>query len=176
METVKKYKLVDGKRFETGTYERDSEWEPGDDSYIVGINNQIVNSEGKILVQQRSLKKKNNPGKWSSTNGLVALDENPIDTVIRETQEELGISIDPSQIKLVEANHIAGSHLVVDIFVTLANPETITIQETEVEQIKFVSPEELLKLDISTTCSYIRELLPRLLKTLEDIKQRKLKK
>ena len=28
METVKKYKLVDGKRFETGTYERDSEWEP----------------------------------------------------------------------------------------------------------------------------------------------------
>ena len=76
---------------------------------------------------------------------------------------------------LVEDNHIAGSHLVVDIFVTLANPETITIQETEVEQIKFVSPEELLKLDISTTCSYIRELLPRLLETLEDIKQRKLK-
>ena len=173
---IVKYTLVDGVRIPNGTYERDSEWKPDDKSYIVGINNWIINSEGKFLVQQRSLKKKNNPGKWSSTNGLVEMNEEPMDTVIRETGEELGISIDPSQIELVEQNHIVNNHLVVDIFVTYDNPEKITIQENEVEQYSFVSLEELLRLDISTTCSYIRELAPKLLETAENIKKRKLKK
>ena len=172
MEIVKKYKLIDGTRVENGKYVRNAEWEPDDDSYIVGVNNWIINSEGKFLVQQRSLKKKNNPGKWSSTNGLIGLNEEPIETVIRETKEELDIDINSTQIELVKQNHIVGNHLIVDIFVTYANPENITIQESEVEKYSFVSLEELLSLDISTTCSYITELAPKLLETAEEIKKR----
>lgn len=164
MEKVKTYRIIDGERIETGkTYNRDSDWEPEDkDCYIVGINNWIVNSKGEFLVQRRAITKKNNPGKWSSTNGLIQLGESNFETVQRETKEELGIEIKPEQIRLVEENHIVGNHLVVDIFVTFSdvNLKNITIQESEVDKVCFVSLDELLKLDVSTTCSYIREIAP----------------
>ena len=162
MESVKTYRLIDGHRVETGkTYGRDTEWSEEDkDCYIVGVNNWIVNSDGLFLVQRRALTKKNNPGKWSSTNGLVQPAEESIETVIRETKEELGIDINRDQITLVEESHIAGEHLLVDIFVTRADVslEDLTIQESEIDQICYVPLDELLTLDVSTTCSYIREL------------------
>lgn len=166
MEKVKVYRLINGERVETGKlYERDSVWEEGEeDFYIVGVNNWIVNSEGKFLVQRRALTKKNNPGKWSSTNGLIQFGENNYETVLRETNEELGIRISKEQIFLVRDNHIVGDHLLVDIFVTYAdvNLKDIIIQESEVDKICFVSLDELLSLDISTTCSYIKELAPKI--------------
>ena len=38
----------------------------------------------------------------------------------------------------------------------------ITIQENEVDLVKYVSLEEITNLDISTTCSYIKELAPKI--------------
>ena len=160
MERVKKYKLENNERVEVGTYIRDSLWDKDESScYIVGINNWIINSEGKFLVQRRALTKKNNPGKWSSTNGLVQLEESAIETVIRETKEELGIDINPNQILLYKKNQIAGEHLLVDIFITHIDIslDDIIIQENEVDMVNFVSLDELLSLDISSTCSYIKE-------------------
>ena len=67
MEKVNVYKLADGKRVKTDKiYIRNASWEEGEeDLYIVGVNNWILNDEGKFLVQRRALTKKNNPGKWS---------------------------------------------------------------------------------------------------------------
>lgn len=62
-------------------------------TYVIGVNNWIVNSFGEVLVQKRSRNKKDNPGKCSSTNGLKTPGEDSIDTVIKETKEELGIDI-----------------------------------------------------------------------------------
>ena len=89
MEKVNVYRIVDGKRVKVDKiYIRNSSWEEGEeDLYIVGVNNWIINSEGKFLVQRRSLTKRNNPGKWSSTNGLVQLGEDRFETVQRETKE-----------------------------------------------------------------------------------------
>lgn len=122
------------------------------------------NIKGEFLVQRRSLTKKNNPGKYSSTNGLIQLNETNIDTVIRETKEELNIDISKDKIILVEENHIVGGHLLVDIFLTIKDIdlENITIQENEVDLVKYVSLEELINLDISTTCSYIKEIAPKI--------------
>ena len=162
MEKVNVYKLADGKRVKTDKiYIRNASWGEGEeDLYIVGVNNWILNDEGKFLVQRRALTKKNNPGKWSSTNGLVQLEEDRFETVKRETKEELGIDIDKNQIHLVEENHIVGDHLMVDIFVTYADVKLsdIVIQESEVDKVCYVSINELLDLDISTTCSYIKKL------------------
>ena len=166
MEEVKAYRLIDGKRIETGKiYQRGSSWDKGEeDCYILGVNNWIINSKGEFLVQKRSITKKNNPGKWSSTNGLVQLGETAIDTVQRETLEELGVKIDKNQIFLFKESQITGDHLLGDIFITYANVnlENVKIQESEVESVRFVSLEELLNLDISTTCSYIKELGPKI--------------
>ena len=167
MEIVKTYKLVNGRRIETSKiYERDSEWTIEDEGvYIVGINNWIINSKGEFLVQRRSLTKKNNPGKWSSTNGLIQIEETNIETVQRETKEELDIDITPNQIFLVKENHIVNEHLLVDIFVTILDVDInrVKIQESEVDKICFVSLKELFKLDVSSTCSYIKEMAPYIL-------------
>ena len=171
MEKVKKYKLENNERVESGTYIRDSLWNEDENLYyIVGINNWIINSEGKFLVQRRALTKKNNPGKWSSTNGLIQFKESGLETVQRETKEELGIKIIPEQIFLYKKNQIAGKHLLVDIYVTHLDIDLndITIQKDEVDKVAFVSLDELLSLDISSTCSYIRDFGDDILKRFWD--------
>lgn len=131
----------------------------GEGLYVIGVNNWIINSDGKILVQKRSKFKKNNPSKWSSTNGLREPKEESIDTAIRETKEELGIDIKKENMKFI-TSRVAGENLIVDIFVTHTDIDItkIKIQEEEVEEIRFVSKSKLLDLDISTTCEYIKEI------------------
>lgn len=137
--------------------------------YVIGVNNWIVNSKGEFLVQKRSMLKRNNPGKWSSTNGLRAIGEESIETCIRETKEELGIDISDCNINFIDSK-IAGETLIVDIFLTKLDVdiEDITIQEEEVDEIRWVSPENLLKLDISTTCQYIKKDIDQFLRAIED--------
>ena len=174
-EIVKSYRLnQDGSRTAVGTYVRNSKWPEGtDDLYIVGINNWIINSNGEFLVQQRAYTKPNNPGKWSSTNGLVQLEEDSIDAVPRETEEELGIKIGNNPIVLCKESQIAGEHLVVDIYVTCMDVDIndIVVDKKEVNKVSFVSLKDLMKLDISTTCSYIRELAPELLEIAKNNKK-----
>ena len=185
-EIVKSYRLnQDGSRTAVGTYVRNSKWPEGtDDLYIVGINNWIINSNGEFLVQQRAYTKPNNPGKWSSTNGLVQLEEEgiyvqcfhrqySIDAVPRETEEELGIKIGNNPIVLCKESQIAGEHLVVDIYVTCMDVDIndIVVDKKEVNEVRFVSLKDLMDLDISTTCSYIRKLAPELLEIAKNNKK-----
>lgn len=52
----------------------------------------ITNSMGQVLLAQRKLTKKTNPGKWSeAVGGTVANDDDYEATVYREAEEELGI-------------------------------------------------------------------------------------
>lgn len=131
----------------------------GENLYVIGVNNWIVNSNHEVLVQKRSKYKKNNPSKWSSTNGLREPKEASVETIIRETREELGIEIKKEDITFIDSR-VADDSLIVDIFVTHTDVDIskIKLQEEEVEEIRFVSEEELLKLDISTTCQYIKEI------------------
>ena len=73
---------------------------------------------------------------------------------------------------MVKDNQIAGSHLIVDIFATCADVDLkeISIQESEVAEIAWVSLNELLNLDISTTCSYIKELALAILDVVKEDK------
>lgn len=53
----------------------------------------IFNTEGKLLLQKRSLNKDVAPGKWdTSVGGHLNLGENPLRAAKREMEEELGIS------------------------------------------------------------------------------------
>lgn len=72
-----------------------------DGYYHLGVDVWIKNSEGKYLIQKRSMNKKKLPGKWMATGGSVISGENGIDAVIREVFEELSIKVDTSKLTLL---------------------------------------------------------------------------
>lgn len=69
--------------------------------YHLGSDIWMINSENKILIQKRSPMKRLEPNVWAMTGGSVVAGENSVDTIVRETKEEIGLDIDASQLKLV---------------------------------------------------------------------------
>lgn len=63
------------------------------DEYHLGVIALIVNSEGKILMTKRSMIKEKFPGKWEFTQGGVKAGESSRDGIIREINEEIGITL-----------------------------------------------------------------------------------
>ncbi|WP_026489769.1 NUDIX domain-containing protein [Butyrivibrio sp. XBB1001] len=55
--------------------------------------------EGQYIVQQRSLKAKYYAGKWDMTGGAVTAGETPETAAIRESKEELDITIPVDELK-----------------------------------------------------------------------------
>lgn len=69
--------------------------------YIISVTCWIINKDGKILLTQRKTDK-HNGGMWEPTTGLVVSGENSLHGIIRELNEEIGIRINPSEIKLIK--------------------------------------------------------------------------
>jgi isopentenyldiphosphate isomerase len=108
----------------------------------------MVNSKGDILFQKRSDNKKLQPNKWDvSASGHISSGELPVKTAIRETQEELGLSIKEEQLEHLfdmaqetllkdGLTHKAWNH------VCLAEVETtasrLKLQQEEVSEAKFI--------------------------------------
>lgn len=61
-----------------------------------------VNSQNEILLQKRSLKVKNLPGKWDiSIGGLVPSGKEVLDAIKMEALEEIGITINEDDLKFL---------------------------------------------------------------------------
>ena len=69
--------------------------------FIISVTCWIINSEGKILLTQRKINK-HNGGLWEPTTGLVVSGENSLQGIIRELNEEIGISINQFEIKFIK--------------------------------------------------------------------------
>ena len=61
----------------------------------------LLNDKGEILLQKRASTKEIEPNKWAWHGGHVIAGETNIEAIIRETKEELGITLSESQIKLL---------------------------------------------------------------------------
>lgn len=61
--------------------------------YHLGADVWIVNSENQILIQKRSPKKKHQPNVWAMTGGSVITGETSLQTIKREVEEELGVTL-----------------------------------------------------------------------------------
>ena len=62
----------------------------------------IMNYDGKILLQQRALDKKKNPGKWAKTGGHVDSGETCEESIKREVYEEIGLEVKDNEIENIE--------------------------------------------------------------------------
>ena len=104
----------------------------------------VLNEQGDILVQQRSLTKDKSPGKWDiSCGGHVQKGQDLENTAERELQEELGIKADCRFItKFIE--RLPDQTEMINLYYAKHNGPFIFSKE-EISQVKFFGREEVLR-------------------------------
>lgn len=113
----------------------------------------IVRSDGCVLLQRRAIAKETWPGLWDvSVAGHVSAGETPVDAAIRETSEELGLTIAPEELTHIGTlryhadvrpgyieNELHFVHVVRrDLDVISLEPDPL-----EVAEVQFVRPDDL---------------------------------
>lgn len=107
----------------------------------------IVNSKHQILIQKRSPKKRLSPNVWAMTGGSVIKGETSLQTIERETFEELGICLNLQDLQLVKTYRVEEVWLDEYIIRQEIDLNDIVMQEDEVCDVKWA------------TCAEIEELL-----------------
>ena len=118
----------------------------------------IINENG-IMLQQRSLKKKSDPGKWcASASGHISAGESSVDAAVKEFKEELGIELNKEEIKLIDTfkspsirfnngKKIINNHFV-DLYIVSKNIDInkVSIQIDEVETVDYFSINKFIEM------------------------------
>lgn len=113
----------------------------------------VTNSKSEILLAQRSFDKNNDPGKWGpAVAGTVDEGESYEDNIYKEAEEELGIKDIEFELgpKTSTLERLGAKHLHFTQWFTVVidkNIKDFKIQEDEVEQIKWFSKEEILRIN-----------------------------
>ena len=84
-----------GMKKERNIVHKDGDWHKVVQIFVVNDNN--------IMLQQRSLLKKSDPGKWcASASGHISAGESSMEAAKKEFREELGINLNENEIKLID--------------------------------------------------------------------------
>ena len=117
-----------------------------ENKYIVVVLVFIQNSEGKFLVQKRSERKN---GKYATTGGHPKSGENSIEGIITEVKEEIGLDLNPADLKLYFSGRSETEQVFWDdyyIKMDVPNIESLKLQEEEVASVEWLSENEIHKL------------------------------
>ncbi len=111
--------------------------------YHLVVHIWMKNSKGDFLIQRRSENRMPMPGEWAATGGSVRSGENSKTAAMRELEEELGIRVLENEIQYV--HRFTRKNSFVDLwFVGVdASIDSLVLQEEEVQDAKWVTPEEL---------------------------------
>lgn len=103
------------------TMERGGTNQPGEYHMVVHI--WIRNQAGEYLIQQRNKQDDLIQHQWAVTSGAVLQGETSIDGAIRETKEEIGIELQPSQLHLIHRYFIEHpkSNYITDLYLVEEN-------------------------------------------------------
>ncbi|MFH5881513.1 NUDIX hydrolase [Liberiplasma polymorphum] len=149
---MEKFDIYDHYGRQTGkTSARGSNLKKGE--YFPVVHIWIKDQDGSFLIQQRAKKTDPVPYQWAIASGLVQSGESPIESAIRETREEIGLSFNEDDLKLL--NKVVTSE---------GRYQTITyiyLIETTIDQSKIVlDKEEVLniqKVSLQTIKKMIQE-------------------
>ena len=135
-------------------------WQEG--IYHPGADVWIINSDNKILIQKRSPQKKFRPNVWAMTGGSVIKGETALETLKRETMEELGIELDVS--KAIKIKRYRTGNVWLDEYIVRQDIDLnkVVLQEEEVSEVKFATFDEIENLFqnnlfISNRWEYVRD-------------------
>ena len=140
------YDLYTAGREKTGkTMERGEPTPPG--YYRLIIHVCIFSEDGKMLIQQRQPSKKIWPDKWDiSVSGCAISGDNSKSAAERETREELGLSIDLSDMR--PAMTVYWGSVFEDIYVLTKSMDlaSLQLQKEEVQAVRWASKGEILRM------------------------------
>ena len=135
-------------------------WQEG--VYHPGTDVWIINSENKLLIQKRSPQKKFEPNVWAMTGGSIIKGETALETLKRETMEELGIELDVS--KAIKIKRYRTGNVWLDEYIVRQDIDLnkVVLQEEEVTEVKFATFDEIENLFqnnlfISNRWEYVRD-------------------
>ena len=114
--------------------------------YHPGTDVWIINSENKILIQKRSPQKKYAPNVWAMTGGSIIKGESALDTLKRETMEELGVELDVQ--KAIKLKRYRIGHVWLDVYMVRQDIdlEKVVLRKEEVCDIKYATYNEIEEL------------------------------
>lgn len=115
--------------------------------YISAAGVVIINSNDEILLQKRSKFKRTNPSKWGICSGKVDLGETTCDTAVRETLEEIGISLNKKDLKFLSMDTNNKVHFTTWYIREDVDINKCKLQEEEVEEIRYFKIVDLQNLD-----------------------------
>lgn len=81
-----------------------------------------------LLIKRNEEKRKRNKADWGNVGGRVELGEKLIDACLREAKEEIGVTLDPEKLKLIE---IKETPYLTDIFHALHFVYATVLDEKE---------------------------------------------
>lgn len=110
----------------------------------------IINSKNQYLIQQRNKTTDRHPYQWAPTAGAVKSGETPIIAALRETKEEIGLTLKATDLNLLESIYIDHSqaNFIIDLYLVYKDFDinTLVIEEKEVKAVKFASKNDIMKL------------------------------
>ncbi len=117
------------------------------------IHAYLINDKKEIIIQKRSADKDLYPNVWDvSFAGHVGAGEDTKTSAIRECQEELGITLSPSEIQFLFTNPEklqwgnVHSNEYVDVFLCKKNFHDIVKQDEEVDDVKAIKIKDFIEM------------------------------
>lgn len=111
--------------------------------YISVVGVVIINEKNEILLQKRSRFKRTNPSKWGICGGKVDLGEDTIDTAIRETEEEIGVHLNPDDLRFLCTSQNENAYFTRYYIKKNIDLSECILQKEEVEYLKYFKLEDL---------------------------------
>ncbi len=119
----------------------------GEGEYRLAVGVWIKDSENNILLTRRSPEKYFAPGKWENTAGHVQAGEDPLDAIVREIDEEIGVKVSKEALVFLGETY-SGHYLGKNYGLRLEkHPEHLVLQPGETCDAKWVTPEELAAIE-----------------------------
>ncbi len=151
------------------------------DEFHLWVQVWIRNPEtGKYLISLRSADKENDPLKWETVAGHAILGESSLDAAIREVSEEVGITLQPENARIL-ATKIAGTYdgqrrnWILDSFYfeTTEEPDLKKATTPEVLRSKWLTLEEIKEMyHRGECCWYIKNLFGYVLNPIPEDRYR----
>lgn len=121
----------------------------------------LTNSQGQVIIAQRSFSKDKDPGKWTAAvNGTLEIGETYEANAYKEAEEELGLK-DISLTLGPKAKHEQPYKLFCQWFTAVCDmpEEEFVLQTSEVAQVKWIDIDELINDTRATPEKYVSTML-----------------